>query len=315
MISLRRLAVSSFERSKKIAWQQTIHSNRTSCLVAPRIRRLDYRNVREFSTSASSGTSKGAVAATTTSLVAPKQKTVSRDVQWRVFQTLFNHVWPSPLTGVEDGAALDRGKIRKRKQRVVGSLGLMLAGKVVSIQVPFVFKHLVDSLPASTAIAESATTALSDPNAATTLLESSAVTSGVPIALLLGYGISRAASSGFQEWRNAVFAYVAQDAIRSVGRSVFEHIHRLDLQFHLSRNTGQISRVLDRGQRSISFTLNAMVFHIGPTLLEVSLVTGLMANQFGAAHSGVVLATVTGYTVFTFGKKQWRRHGFWVYRY
>ena len=59
--------------------------------------------------------------------------------------------------------------------------------------------------------------------------------------------------SGFNEWRNAVFAHVAQDAIRNVGRSVFDHVHKLDMQFHLSRNTGQLSRILDRGNRSISF--------------------------------------------------------------
>jgi ABC-type transport system involved in Fe-S cluster assembly fused permease/ATPase subunit len=97
-----------------------------------------------------------------------------------------------------------------------------------------------------------------------------------------------------------VFAHVAQDAIRNVGRTVFDHVHKLDMQFHLSRNTGQLSRTLDRGQRSISFILNAMVFHAFPTLLEVSLVTGLMAYNFGPAHSGVVLATVA-YTTFTVG--------------
>lgn len=157
-----------------------------------------------------------------------------------------------------------------------------MAGKAVTIQIPFIFKHLVD---ASTTM---------DPSAQ------------LPLALLLGYGCSRAAAAALQEYRNVVFAVVAQDAIRKMGVSIFEHIHTLDLHFHTSRNTGQLSRTLDRGQRSISFILNSMVFHVGPTLLEVSLVTGLFAYQFGTAHSAVVLATVGAYCGFTFGITSWR---------
>jgi hypothetical protein len=104
--------------------------------------------------------------------------------------------------------------------------------------------------------------------------------SGVPLALVLGYGLARITTSGMNEYRNAVFAHVAQDAIRKVGREVFDHVHKLDMQFHLSRNTGQLSRILDRGNRSISFILNAMVFNIFPTILEVGVVAGLMGYTF-----------------------------------
>jgi ATP-binding cassette subfamily B (MDR/TAP) protein 7 len=195
----------------------------------------------------------------------------------RIVHTLSGHVWPSD----------DSPESKLRKQRVVGSLGLMLAGKAVTIQVPYIFKHLVDSLPMDAAAA--------------------AANSGMPIvALLLGYGMSRAAASGFNEYRNAVFAHVAQDAIRKVGRSVFDHVHQLDLQFHLTKNTGQVSRVLDRGNRSISFVLNAMVFHGIPTFVEVGLVTSLVGYQFGSAHAGVVLATIAAYSGYTVGVTQWR---------
>ena len=102
-----------------------------------------------------------------------------------------------------------------------------------------------------------------------------------------------------QELRNAVFAHVAQDAIRRVGRSVFDHVHNLDMQFHLTRNTGQLSRVLDRGNRSISFVLNAMVFNVVPTTLEVGVVTGLMAYNFGCCSCLVVLGTIGAYTAYT----------------
>ena len=210
----------------------------------------------------------------------PRHDSRSRQLHIRIAKTLFQHVWPLHSTQDAD---------KKNKQRVLASLGLMVAGKVVNIQVPFLFKHLVDSLPMMDA--------LSDPAIAT---------STVPIACLLGYGISRAATIGLQEYRNAIFAHVAQDAIRKVGRSVFDHVHKLDLQFHLSRNTGQLSRVLDRGNRSISFTLNAMVFNIVPTILEVTVVTGLLGYHFGAPHAGVVFGTIVAYTAYTVAITQWR---------
>ena len=215
--------------------------------------------------------------------LAPGQTThlSSRRLQLRIAQTLFQHVWP------KDEKDQD-AKIRKR--RVLASLGLMVGGKAVTIQVPYLFKYLVDALPSS-------------PEAAAAAIDP---TVGVPIALLLGYGASRAAASGLQEYRNAVFAHVAQDAIRRVGRSVFDHVHKMDMQFHLSRNTGQLSRILDRGNRSISFVLNAMVFHVVPTALEVGVVTGLMAYHFGPEHASVVLGTIVAYTGYTVGITQWR---------
>lgn len=197
-----------------------------------------------------------------------------RHLQWRIWKTLSKNITPTD----------DPQRAKENKQRVLISLGLMVAGKAINIQVPYLFKHLVDALDVT-------------------------ATGGaiVPVSLLLGYGTSRAAAVGFQEFRNAVFAVVAQDAIRHTGRSVFDHVHqKLDLQFHLSRNTGQLSRVLDRGQRSISFLLNAAVFNVIPTMLEVSLVTGLLAYQFGSAQAIVALGTVTAYTAFTVGVTSWR---------
>lgn len=202
----------------------------------------------------------------------------------RITQTLGRHVWPSD----------DSPDSMLRKKRVVGSLGLMLAGKVVTIQVPYIFKYLVDSMPVDAAAVTAATT-------------DTMTSSGFPVlVVIMGYGIARASAAGFNEYRNAVFAHVAQDAIRKVGRSVFEHIHKLDLQFHLTKNTGQVSRVLDRGNRSISFVLNAMVFHAVPTTIEVALVTTLVGYQFGMAHASVILATIAAYTGFTAGITQWR---------
>jgi ATP-binding cassette, subfamily B (MDR/TAP), member 7 len=250
---------------------------------------------------------------------------LSPQTQIRILQSLSHHLWPSTSSSSslrrekeEGGTGTDQDDVvaqhRKRKQRVLGSLGLMLGGKAVNIQIPYLFKHVVDALPVAgagaTAAAVSASSTSSDVVDTVMTAAAGAVAAApspeLPVLLLLGYGLSRAAASGLQEYRNAVFAHVAQDAIRSVGRSTFDHVHKLDMQFHLARNTGQLSRVLDRGQRSISFVLNAMVFHVVPTMLEVGLVTALMGYQFGSAHSGVVLATIVSYVGFTVAISTWR---------
>jgi ATP-binding cassette, subfamily B (MDR/TAP), member 7 len=210
----------------------------------------------------------------------------SRKVQLRIAKTLLQHVW-SPR---HEGTTKEE---QDRKDRVKLSLGLMVAGRIVTIQVPFLFKYLVDSMPAAEVLVD-------HPEFVGSSL------SGVPLALVLGYGLARITTSGMNEYRNAVFAHVAQDAIRKVGREVFDHVHKLDMQFHLSRNTGQLSRILDRGNRSISFILNAMVFNIFPTVLEVGVVAGLMGYNFGPAHAGVVVGTLAAYTGFTVGVTQWR---------
>jgi ATP-binding cassette subfamily B (MDR/TAP) protein 7 len=220
----------------------------------------------------------------------------------RIAKTLGKHVWPSD----------DSPESKSRKQRVVFALSLMMAGKAVNIQVPYIFKSLVDALQIDTANAIDAVTTLTSistdttTNAALDLTTVTTVT-GIPlIAILMGYGMSRGAASGFQELRNAVFANVTQEAIRKVGQSVFQHVHSLDMQFHLTSKTGNLSRILDRGNRSISFVLNAMVFHIAPTTVEVGLVTGLVYFQFGTPHACVVLATIAAYTGYTTAITQWR---------
>ena len=212
----------------------------------------------------------------------------------RIPKALAKHVWPGD----------DSPESKQRKQRVVLALSLMLVGKVVTIQVPYIFKSLVDTLHVD---ATSAIEAAATLTPATLDMTTMTTAAGVPvIAMLMGYGMSRAAASGFQELRNAVFANVTQEAIRKVGSSVFNHVHTLDMQFHLTKNTGKVSRILDRGNRSISFVLNAMVFHVAPTTVEVGLVTGLVYYQFGSSHAGVVMATIAAYTGYTMGITQWR---------
>ncbi len=117
------------------------------------------------------------------------------------------------------------------KARVAASLGLLVASKLLTIEVPFIFKDLINSFA----------------NEAPHLASDAAV--AVPIGLVLGYGIARSAGAGFQELRNTVFSVVAQDAIRTVARDVFRHLLHLDMQFHINKNSGQLFRVIDRGER------------------------------------------------------------------
>lgn len=101
----------------------------------------------------------------------------------------------------------------------------------------------------------------------------------IPSFFLLPDGVSRAGSALFNELRNAVFGKVAQSSIRRIAKNVFLHLHNLDLGFHLSRQTGALSKAIDRGTRGISFVLSALVFNLGPTLFEMLLVSGILVRR------------------------------------
>mmetsp|Transcript_38354 Transcript_38354/g.82630 ORF Transcript_38354/g.82630 Transcript_38354/m.82630 type:complete len:465 (+) Transcript_38354:45-1439(+) len=246
----------------------------------------------------------------------------------RIARELCQHVWPpvpkkAPNQKVENvgGEITPYYAIEKERKvalaircRVIASIFLMLAGKFVTIATPFIFKSLVDLVPtyidvaSSTSAAAAAATSASSPLAnklsASSILANSPIP--LPILLLLSYGICRSASSLFRESTNAIFAHVAQSAIRRFGRSTFDHVHSLDLQYHLNRNTGALSRVLERGSRSISYTLNAMVFNTIPTLIEVGVVMGLMYKKFGLFHALTVMVTIVTYSAYTIFVTQWR---------
>lgn len=206
------------------------------------------------------------------------------NMEWKILSEISKHLWPSS-DNTPDAASV--------KARVVGSFSLLIASKLISIQVPFIFKDLIDSLQ----VIHSASQSLSaDPQ----------TMSYVSIAMILGYGVARATASGFGELRNAIFATVAQKAIKKVGLNVFNHLHAQDMQFHLDRNTGQLSRVIDRGSRSINFVLSSMLFNVLPTLFEVGLVSSILAYQLGPTYGIVALGTVGSYTAFTVMISNWR---------
>ena len=235
----------------------------------------------------------------------------------RIAKELARHVWPSlpnksSRTRANDNDDNERKYAMEMRQRVVASVSLMLAGKGVTIATPFMFKALIDTLPMYTQDSTIAAAATNMPTyVPETMLDTISTSTllgmpALPAILLLSYGTSRTLSSLFQESRNAIFANVAQSAIRSVGRSTFDHVHSLDLAYHLNKNTGALGRIIERGNRSISFVLNAMVFNTIPTIIEVGVVTGCMGYTFGVGHATTILTTIGAYVGYTIGITQWR---------
>lgn len=212
-----------------------------------------------------------------------------KSIDTEIFKELSVYLWP-PNTAPNASMI---------KTRVIASLALLISSKVMNIYVPFIFKSLVDNFQTVTDHATINTLA-------ETITTNPQLVAFSPIALVLGYGVARSTASGFAELRNAIFSEVAHGAIRQVSRSVFEHLHKLDLQFHLDRNTGSVSRVIDRGTRSINFALSSMLFNVFPTILEVALVGGLLTYNLGASYAVVTTATVAAYTAFTIKVSDWR---------
>uniref|UniRef100_A0A8C5V2D3 Iron-sulfur clusters transporter ABCB7, mitochondrial n=1 Tax=Microcebus murinus TaxID=30608 RepID=A0A8C5V2D3_MICMU len=163
----------------------------------------------------------------------------------------------------------------------------------MNIVVPFMFKYAVDSLNQMSGNMLN----LSDaPNTVATMAT----------AVLIGYGVSRAGAAFFNEVRNAVFGKVAQNSIRRIAKNVFLHLHNLDLGFHLSRQTGALSKAIDRGTRGISFVLSALVFNLLPIMFEVMLVSSVLYYKCGAQFALVTLTTLGAYTAFTIAVTRWR---------
>lgn len=244
---------------------------------------------------------------------ASKLSSNNKEKYLRNAQELFKHVWPPVPKRIKDAdlnsASIDIEKERQYalgiRLRVILSLTLMLLGKITTIATPFLFKMLIDTVPKYSGVAAASSSASVAPAPFFVTLANQLPIS-LPMLLLLSYGLCRSLSSFFRESTTAMFSHVAQSAIRSVGRSTFDHVHSLDLQYHLNRNTGALSRVLERGSRSISFALNAMVFNTVPTLLEVLVVSSLMFKKFGLGHSSTVLITIFLYCAFTIFVTQWR---------
>ena len=199
-----------------------------------------------------------------------KAPTVS---ELKILKDLLKYIWP-------------KGD-NKVKIRVGMALLLLIGAKLLNVQVPFFFKQAIDSMNVDWADN----------------------TVALPAAIgltILSYGAARFGSVLFGELRNAVFARVAQNAIRTISLQTFNHLMKLDLGWHLSRQTGGLTRAMDRGTKGISYVLGAMIFHIIPITFEISVVCGILTYQFGASFAGITFTTMLLYAIFTFRTTAWR---------
>lgn len=168
------------------------------------------------------------------------------------------------------------------KGRVIIALSLLILAKLANVSVPLVLKEIVDAL------------------------DSSRAELVLPVFLLLGYGALRLSSTLFGELRDAIFAKVTQRAIRRVANRVFLHLHSLSLRFHLERQTGGVSRDIERGTRGISFLMNFMLFNILPTLLEIGLVMVILISQYDIWIAIITFTTLIAYIALTLVVTEWR---------
>ena len=170
------------------------------------------------------------------------------------------------------------------KWRVMFALGCLISAKFANVTVPLIFKQIVDGLDIS---------------------RDQAVII-VPAALLAAYGALRFSTSMFTELREIVFARVTQQAVREISLQVFRHLHALSLRFHLERQTGGLTRDIERGTRSIGSLISYTLYSILPTLVEISLVVGILLVKYEPSFAIITLVTLTLYITFTFKVTNWR---------
>jgi ABC-type transport system involved in Fe-S cluster assembly fused permease/ATPase subunit len=187
----------------------------------------------------------------------------------KTIRTLLPYLWPQNAT--------------EMRVRVVIALIFLAAAKGITVAIPIIYKYVVD--------------AISTPVDAVVI---------VPVALLIGYGVARVLAQAFGELRDAVFATVAQRAIREAGLRTFRHLHRLALRFHMDRQTGGLSRAVERGTKGIDFLLNFMLFSVIPTLLEILLVCAVMWGLFNIWFALITFVTVGTYILWTVAVTEWR---------
>ena len=204
---------------------------------------------------------------------APAQANIAQDERRSGLRTLRRvgpYLWP-------DGN-------RTVKVRVALALAVLVLAKLVAVYTPMLYKGAVDSLAAE----------------------------GVPplalgaVGLTVAYGMARILTNGFQQLRDAVFAPVGQRALRRLALETFTHIHRLSMRYHITRKTGGLSRIIERGVKGVDFLLRFLLFSIGPLILELMLVAVILTVLFDAWYLVVVAVTIGFYVWFTFAVTEWR---------
>ena len=169
------------------------------------------------------------------------------------------------------------------RQRVLLALGCLILAKLSNVVGPFILKYIVDALDS----------------------EKSQLIAA-PIALVLAYGLARFANVLLGEIRDTIFGRVTERAMRKIGLEVFRHLHNLDLDFHLNRRTGGLSRDIERGTTGISFLMRFFVFNIVPTFIEIFMVVGILLFKYGWGFALITLLAVVLYTWFSVAATEWR---------
>ena len=172
------------------------------------------------------------------------------------------------------------------KWRVLAALTFMVGAKLANVSVPLLLKDLIDAMSFKP----------NDPQAVLV----------VPVAMLVTYGALRLSVSAFTELRELVFAKATQGAARQIALETFEHLHGLSLRFHLERQTGGMTRDIERGVRGIESLISYSLYSVVPTLIEVALVLGILAVKFDVWFAGITLTALVLYIIFTIGVTEWR---------
>ncbi len=168
------------------------------------------------------------------------------------------------------------------RNRIVVAFLCLLAAKGASVVGPFLLKYIVDALDSGNEMII------------------------VPVALIVAYGMARFSSVAFGELRDTVFGRVTERAMRRIGLQVFEHLHALDLDFHLNRRTGGLARDIERGTTGVGFLMRFFVFNIVPTFLEIFLVIGLLMANYGWHFAAITLVAIAFYVAFSVVTTEWR---------
>ncbi|MBQ1203275.1 MAG: ABC transporter ATP-binding protein/permease [Loktanella sp.] len=192
---------------------------------------------------------------------------------WSVIRRVVPYLWPQGQAWV--------------KRRVVWALLVLLLAKVIAVGTPILYKQAVDALAP-------------DGADAATVLGLGAV------GLTLAYGFARLMNVGFQQLRDVIFTRVGQRALRQLALETFTHIHRLSLRYHITRKTGGLSRIIERGVKGVDFLLRFLLFSMGPLVLELLMIAVVLFFLFDVWYLAVVVGTIALYVWFTFAVTEWR---------
>lgn len=187
----------------------------------------------------------------------------------RTFQTIWPYLWPKENPAI--------------KKRFILAVLALIASKIATLMVPLFFKEAVNGLTTPTDLLYA-----------------------LPIGLILAYGLARLLSTTFSEIRDGIFAAVTQQAVHDIGIRVFEHLHQLGLRFHLERQTGGLSRAIDRGTKGIEGLLQFLTFNIVPTAVEIFMVSGLLGALYDYRYGLLTFVTMVSYIIFTLVVTEWR---------